>query len=580
MNRMKRISCSALVFGILCLLNTSILHAQVTKEQLDAARAHLRAAETLYDKMPDEHRRILSGGALNFFHVIKTWPEIQRKVLAAHGSLGSQAPLGLSSPSGLSLVNVPSLLGPVQVSNPEKDFHFGPDSGFTQSETSTAWCGQNVNAGYNDSDSFFESLFSSPNAQSFNGWGHSTNQGQSYTDMGFLHSAIPGDMFDFLEGDPALGCANATRLFYGSLLFRVDGSGNPLSSISVSISTDGGVSFGPPVPAVSKSAFTHFLDKDQFAVDPKNPNHLAVVYTDFDVSFTTGCPTSERVAVEVVESSDGGNSYGPPFVVFQICSGPPNFPFVQGGQVAFSPSGNVDAALEGFFGPPIGRQIGFASAPFGSAFGGVGLVANITGVGDGFAIQGGIRTFLDIQTMAVDHSSAPTKGTIYIAYHDSTNFQKNFNGVVYGYSDAMLAKSSNGGATWSTVQVNNNTEPLSNGLGIDSYQPGVGVDETGRVGVCWYDRRNDPLNFRTDRFCGVSSNAGATFTNVRVTPSSFSPFHGIDNLVNPFYDGDYDTVATDGLGTTSGFIGAFHIVRPEGPNSPVPNADVKAFNFN
>jgi hypothetical protein len=412
-------------------------------------------------------------------------------------------------------------------------------------------------------------------ALSFNGWGYSTNQGQSYADKGFLPSAIPGDMFDFLEGDPGLGCASLTRVFYSSLLYRVDGSGTPWSSVSVSISTNGGVSFGTPVTAVKKSANTHFLDKDQFAVDPMNSNHVVVIYTDFDYSRAI-CLTSARVAVEVVESSDGGNSYGPPFVVFQICSGPPNFPFVQGGQVAFSPSGNVDVALEGYF---PGRQLGFDSAAFGSPFGPVTLVGNIMGVGDGFAIQGGIRTFLDIQGMAVDHSPGATKGTIYIAYHDS-KFQKSFNGVVYAYSDAMVAKSGNGGATWTTVQVNNNTEPVSNGNGIDSYQPAVAVDKTGKVGVCWYDRRNDPLNFLTDRYCGVSSNAGATFTNVRVTPSSFAPIHGTDNLVNGFYDGDYDGLTTDALGTTSGFIGAFHVVRPEGPNSPVPNADVKAFNFN
>ena len=46
----------------------------------------------------------------------------------------------------------------------------------------------------------------------------------------------------------------------------------------------------------------------------------------------------------------------------------------------------------------------------GGAFGATVVVANVLGVGDGFAIQGGIRAFVDIQGMAVDRSGLATNG--------------------------------------------------------------------------------------------------------------------------------------------------------------------------
>ena len=592
MNRIK--VGSALVLGLFGLLSGSVAGGQVTKEQLDDVRAKLQAPESLFNNLSNEHRKVLSGGALNFFHVIKQWPEIERGVLARQASLDAsqwseiergvlaqQASLDASSLPDQSLASELALIeapippgGPFQVSNPANDSLYGPATGNTQSETSTAWCGKNVAVGYNDSESYWDSGFATSFKQlSFNGFGYSTNEGMSYTDEGYLLSKITGDLFDFLQGDPALACGSQTNFYYGSLDFRQDASGMFWSAITVSPSTTGGASFNAPIVAVQKSALTHFLDKDSLAVDHNNPKHLAVGYTDFDGSFTA-CPSTFGVAVEVVESSDGGATWTSPFVIFRVCS---NSFAVQGSQVAFSPNGSVDVALEGFFSI---KQLGFVQAAFGSPFPSVKLVANISGVGDGFVLQGGFRTFLDIQQLAVDNSAASTKGNLYLTYHDS-KFHKTFTGVSYGYADAMIVKSSNNGASWSVpVQVNTNPEPLSSGLGTDSYQPDVAVDQTGAVAVCFYDRRDDPGNYLIDRYCGVSHDAAATFTNVRKTSTSFPPAHGMDDLVNPNYMGDYDWMTVDGLKMTSGFIGAFEVVRGAGPGSFVPNADVKAVNFN
>ena len=582
MNRMKvGVAIPVLLIG---LLSAAVVQAQVTKKQLDAVRANFKAPQDFYHKLSDEQRKMLSGGALNFFHAIQHWSESEKVALARKNAPRSKLNGGLTS-MPLLVPNVEPSFGPVQVSNPATDFDFGPSSGFTQSETSTAWCGHNVVVAYNDSGSYWQSGFAT-NFQnlSFNGFSTSDDQGEEYVDRGFLSSATANPQ-NFVEGDPVVACTSASTFYYSSLFFTVASFSpyTPLTAISVSKSTNGGASFGAPVSAATKDAFTHFLDKDWMAVNPSNPNQIAVTYTDFDFSFTV-CPTSPRTAIELVGSSDGGNTWGAPQVIFEACNAPPDFPSVQGSQVAFSPLGAVNVAYElSSSGVPTGRQIEFAQAPsLGAAFGAIMPVADVIGVGDGSAVQGGIRAFLDIQGMAVDRSGLSTDGNIYIVFHDSTNFRKGFDGVPYGYSDAMIVKSSNNGVTWGApVQVNTNPEPLENGLGTDAYMPGVAVDNsTGEVGVCWYDRRNDRLNFLVDRFCGHSTDAGATFTNVRVTRQNFPPIHGTDDLVNPSYFGDYDTVASDALKMTRGFIGAFQVVKGEGPHTPVPHPDVKANNFN
>jgi hypothetical protein len=577
-----------IVLELVLLVSPSVAQDEVTKEQLDAVGAQLEAPKAFYHNLSAEQRNMLSGAALNFFHVVDQWPNLERQVL-----LGQLSPLADSSSSSEpSEVDIATTLAPVAVSNPATDFKYSLSSGFTESETSTAWCGSNVVVGFNDSGSYWESGFATSFKNiSLDGFSSSGNQGLSFTDHTYLPAATVNP-FNFLLGDPVVACTSGSTFYYASLLATVNASGAPLTAATLSKSTTAGSSFGAPVIAVSKSAFTHFLDKDWMAVNPANTSQIAVTYTDFDFSGTSSCGSRvSRTGIELVASFNGGATWSSPQVIYTACGVAPNFPSVQGSQVAFSPSGAVNVAFELYSrGVPTGRQIEFKRAPsLGAPFGPTVAVQNVTAVGDGFALQGGFRAFLDIGTMAVDHSaSSVSKGYIYIVYHDATDFVKKFSGVPYGYADVKITKSTNNGTTWSApVEVNTNTEPLTSGLGIDSYMPGVAVDNTSKsttspaeVGVCWYDRRNDAINLKVDRFCGDSFDAGSTFTNVRMTTASFSPIHATDDLINGFYMGDYDTVASDSLELTSGFIGAFQVVKGAGGTTLVPNSDVVARNFN
>jgi hypothetical protein len=120
--------------------------------------------------------------------------------------------------------------------------------------------------------------------------------------------------------------------------------------------------------------------------------------------------------------------------------------------------------------------------------------------------------------------------------------------------------------------VNDNPTALPNGRGTDQFQPGVAVDKTGAVGVCWYDRRADPVNYLIRRSCGVSKDGGTTWTNLLAATPAWAPFHGADLLINPLYLGDYDVLASDVTGASSGFMGAYASVTTSG--IVVPNQDV------
>jgi len=60
-----------ILLTVLGFSGASVLQAQTTKERFQTVRATLRAPQDFYNKLNDEQRKMLSGGALNFFHTIQ-----------------------------------------------------------------------------------------------------------------------------------------------------------------------------------------------------------------------------------------------------------------------------------------------------------------------------------------------------------------------------------------------------------------------------------------------------------------------------------------------------------------------------
>jgi len=444
-------------------------------------------------------------------------------------------------------------------------------SGMTQSEVSADWCGDNAVLGFNDSGSFIASLFlnASPSGSlSFNGFSRSRDRGASYTDLGALVAdPIPaGIMFRDLLGDPVIGCTSSSNFYYASL--AID-SGPDFafvnSGISVSPSTSGGASFGSAVMAVSKDAFTHFLDKPWMAVSPgataaPTDDVVHVTYTDFDFTgfeepATAACPDTGRTAIEHVRSTDGGQTWSAPTVLEEICG---DIVFVQGSQVEPGAANDVYVAWEHYEVPESDRDIRIArSVDGGETFGPAQIASTVTPVGDSFAVQGLFRAFIDLQGLAVD----PNSGAVYLSWHDGRNRSKvdpfGFCGgtSTYCFGAILLSRSTDQGTSWSAPVRVNDDNPT---LGVDQLFPALDVDKAGNVWVAYYDRRRDTRNLMIDTFLAKSTNGGGTWTNSRLTNLNFASITGWqDVVVNPLYMGDYIAVTADSTGANPGVIASW-----------------------
>ncbi len=534
------------------LFASSFAASQMSVEKVAATNKILQQVKATIKKLPPRHQQLLDGYA-NIGHLADAWQLYGMRL--TDPTFIARAKMARSSTAP------PPTASVVAVSNPSTDIAYSSFGGFTQSETSTARCGNSVVVGYNDSGSVFETpfFFSGAGGQSFSGSSYSTNAGASFTDIGPIN---PGPTtFNFLGGDPVVNCADANTFYFSQIFDFDDASGNPWAAIALNTSSDGGRSWGDPVAAVSKSGFYHLLDKPWSTIDPSNHKRIFVSYTDFDGSQTNGCGTNfpGRTAIEFVESDDGGVTWSTtPIVAIQACGAAA----VQGSQLAVSSTGTLYISwvnLGSNF--PLGpRTIQVSSYSKGILSSPVTVDSAVQPGGDSYYLQGEFRDFLDM-SMAIDHSRTATDGALYITWADGRNktvpdplATQGF----YAYDDVLLRASFDGGITWGFVPTKVNSDTQSRlGLGHDHYQSGIAVDRRGDVAVCWYDRRADSENFAIRRHCGESSNAGGTFTESDIGMSPFAPTHGNDLFINPIYMGDYDQLSSDFLNLSSGFIGAF-----------------------
>ncbi len=136
-----------------------------------------------------------------------------------------------------------------------------------------------------------------------------------------------------------------------------------------------------------------------------------------------------------------------------------------------------------------------------------------------------------LPSLAVDTSSGPYKGRLYLAFADS---RTTGDGI-----DVWVVTSDDQGSTWSSpLKVNDDAA----GQGNDQYYPRLKVDPTtGLVAVVFYDTRNDPTHKKTDFYLAYSTNGGASFSpNVQLT-TAMSDESGANADQNGY--GDYEGLA-------------------------------------
>ncbi|KAA9333153.1 T9SS type A sorting domain-containing protein [Hymenobacter busanensis] len=130
-----------------------------------------------------------------------------------------------------------------------------------------------------------------------------------------------------------------------------------------------------------------------------------------------------------------------------------------------------------------------------------------------FAVPGIYRAN-GLPITACDVSRGPHRGTIYVNWSDQRNGPSD--------TDVWLARSTDGGTTWSAPIRVNNDPP-----GRQQFFTWMTVDQaTGHLWFVFYDRRNytaAPADVRTDVYGARSTDGGLTFQNFRLSQSPFSP---------------------------------------------------------
>ncbi len=397
-----------------------------------------------------------------------------------------------------------AILAPgVNVKVTTRDAEFGPR---LQSETSIAVSGQNLVVGYND-------LPLSPVSYSRDG-------GSTWHESSL--PTYPGALFAN-AGDPVVAAGPGNRFYHAYLAFNAVGR----FTVAVARSDDGGASWSAPTNASASitglkggSPDKEWMTVDNTSGSPYRGN-VYVSWTQF------GMNTS---SIRFVRSTDGGQTWSPAAAVAELSREETQARQVlQGSYIATGPGGEVYVA---WYDSRVGGIRLRKSVDGGVTFS--DPVTALTPVGFSFSVfltgQFDVPAF---PQLAVDTSSGPNRGTVYLTANVLTSS---------GNLDVVLARSTDGGATWSApFRVNNDS------TSTDQFMPAIAVAENGNVGVAFYDRRNDPENNSlVDLYLAISSDGGRTFPiNQRVTTTNW-PVLPTAFGFRPGYHGDYNQVVASG----------------------------------
>ena len=292
------------------------------------------------------------------------------------------------------------------------------------------------------------------------------------------------------------------------------GNGNGPQNLWISTSTDGGKTLAPPVKIAGGVGE---IFQARMAIAPDHAIHI----TWLQGGETGNLSLLGVNPIVTVRSTDGGKTWTQPGVISD--SGRDR---VGAASPTIDANGNISVLYEDFKGDR--RDFENLEGPvFEDPF--ALVVTRSTDGGKtwtkGVEFESGLvptRRFLVYLPEFPSIAAAPD-GTIYTTWMDGRN----------GDEDVFLKKSSDGGKTWSSA-VRVNDDPMKDGT--NQYLPKVAVGGNGRVDVLFLDRRRDPRNIMTDAELATSTDGGKTFTNRRVSSTSFdsrvgpsvSLIHGTD----------------------------------------------------
>ncbi len=317
-------------------------------------------------------------------------------------------------------------------------------------------------------------------------------------------------------GDPVLMFDANNNLYFVHLSYPAS-PGYWIDRIVVQKSTNGGQSWNSGV-GIGFNPPTRVQDKAWIATDMTNSpyrNNLYLAWTQFDDYGSSLSTDSSRLLFS--RSTDAGATWSTP-VRFSDRAGDcvDEDNTVEGAVPTVGPNGEVYTSWSG----PLG--IMFDKSTDGGLTWGTDIFVTSQPGGWDFGISGIYRAN-GMPVTACDVSNSPYRGTIYVQWSDQRNGASN--------TDIFIIKSTDGGQTWGNViKVNDDIGTRQ------QFFSWMTIDQTtGNLYVCFYDRRNTTGD-ATDFYVAKSSDGGETFTNFKVSSSSFTPNSGI-------FFGDYTNIA-------------------------------------
>ena len=293
----------------------------------------------------------------------------------------------------------------------------------------------------------------------------------------------------------------------GTLLRQ--GLGSELSgppSVVIQRSLDGGRTLGQGVFAFqarqgATSGDQGILTIDGVSTSPYFGSAYVVVSEYQATGFVTAFP-SIGFPLIVLSSRDGGITWNAPV---DISDSPVNSQ-EHSSSITTGPNGEVYAA---WMNTAVG-QVMFGRSLDGGRTWDKNTIVRVNPYRAPFLLVDDMR---GNPTIDVDRSSGPNRGAIYISSIDK-------NGPSAGAVDAWIARSADGGATWSSPVL---LSDGPHGPYSFEFQPRISVAPNGRVDAAWYEIRSwTGSSVPTyDVYYSYSTNGGVSFSpSVRVTSAS------------------------------------------------------------
>ena len=378
----------------------------------------------------------------------------------------------------------------------------------------------------------------------------------------------PGSTGDFARAsDPWISFSPDGTAHYMALVFNTENGEN---GMAMARSEDGGVTWSDPTiikqsNAKGEKSRAAFNDKNSLTADPYDPNLVYATWTIFRNRTTT---------LVVARSTDGGRTWGPAIPVggFEVVDPPEQVRFRQGAQIVVLPDGTlINAFFRTTYDPREGggetgiEQAIMRSTDKGRTWERLDItVAPFppTQACDVFVTGICVRDAGPLPDIAVDRNT----GVIYIVWQDARI-------SFFGASNVMIAASADGGFTW-TAPI-----PITGSQVFQHFLPTVAVNDSGVIGILFYDFRNDDFfagddELTTDVWLVTVNPDGTNRMEERLTDESFDMRQMV--IAGGFFPGDYVGLDTAG----NDFVAAFTIANDLGLPVDFPDNSVLSVDNN